>query len=192
MPTTTGVRKEKSFRESLVRNQVVVPSFQKQQNRYGHSSRTNSTCSESSNCKKKVFIFFAVFALGEKNIYNVHLVLKSGPFLCFKLPIQTFYFSKQATKPNEIRVSQQRRAEAYIRSAENIFLNHEELLISGLGNSKQKKNTFDGKSQYFVQFITNFDAGFLQKKKKKKIVILLKQQPSRINQQKITSLTRII
>ena len=98
MPTTTGVRKEKSFRESLVRNQVVVPSFQKQQNRYGHSSRTNSTCSESSNCKKKVFIFFCCFCFGRKKYLQRSLGVEVRPFPLFQITNTNLLFFQTGNK----------------------------------------------------------------------------------------------
>ncbi len=37
--------------------------------------------------------------------------------------------------PNELRVGQ-RRTEAYVKQAEQLFLNHEEINLCGLGNSK--------------------------------------------------------
>jgi hypothetical protein len=39
------------------------------------------------------------------------------------------------TPPNEIRVGQ-RRSEAYVKTAEQLFLQYEEVALCGLGNSK--------------------------------------------------------
>ena len=192
MPTTTGVRKEKSFRESLVRNQVVVPSFQKQQNRYGHSSRTNSTCSESSNCKKKVFIFFLLFLLWEKKISTTFTWCWSQALsFVSNYQYKPFIFPNRQQNPMksesannaELRHTSEAR-KTFFSTMRNCWFLDLETVNKKKIHLMGKASTSSNSSQILMQASC--------KKKKKKIVILLKQQPSRINQQKITSLTRII
>jgi hypothetical protein len=37
---------------------------------------------------------------------------------------------------NEIRVGRSKRTEAYVKSAEQLFIDHEDIVLCGLGNSK--------------------------------------------------------